>query len=158
MTDPGYPCNEVFVRAVGAVPTPLIVTAAQRFQPTAAQLRRAWGPATRGVLLAAPANPTGTMLARQELAASCEVARERDGFLILDEIYQGLVPAPAYASGLAVDQDLIVLNSFSKFFGMTGWRLGWIVLPDALCDAATSWPRICSSVPVRSPVCGAGRL
>ncbi len=152
VTDPGYPCNEVFVRVVGGVPVPLIVRAADRYQPTAASVAAAWGPTTRGVLLASPANPTGTMLAREGLAEVAETVRARDGVVILDEIYQGLVPQPPYATGLAVADDLIVLNSFSKFFGMTGWRLGWIVLPETLTDGAERLAQnlfICPSAPAQ---------
>lgn len=152
ITDPGYPCNEVFVHQVGAVPQTLPVQAVSGFQPTVEELEQYWQSSTRGALLASPANPTGTMLSRARLLALSEAVRNRDGFLILDEIYQGLVTAAEYPSGLAVDDDICVLNSFSKFFGMTGWRLGWIVVPPSHVDAATRLAQnlfICPSAPAQ---------
>jgi aspartate/methionine/tyrosine aminotransferase len=136
LTDPGYPCNEVFVRLVNAVPVTLPVRPADGFQITAAQVAAAWTAATRGLLVASPANPTGAMLPAAVLTALAALVRSRDGVLILDEIYQGLTfpgndPAETgYPTGLAVVDDPFVLNSFSKYFGMTGWRLGWMVLPE----------------------------
>ncbi len=129
ITDPGYPCNEVFARLAGGIPVTIPVNANQNFQPTAADVDAAWGECTKGVLLASPANPTGTMLPAQTLQAIAELVRQRDGFFILDEIYQGLTIAASYRTGLQLTPDLYVLNSFSKFFGMTGWRLGWLVVP-----------------------------
>lgn len=152
IADPGYPCNEVFVRAVGAQPRPLSVTAAERFQPTAEQVRAAWTEATRGVLFASPANPTGTMLAARRLQAIADAVAEHDGFFILDEIYQGLVQQAEYNTGLSIRDELFVLNSFSKYFGMTGWRLGWIVLPEEAVQPATSLAQnlfICPSAPAQ---------
>ena len=129
-TDPGYPCNRVFVEAAGGTLRALNVDASTRFQPTAAMIAEAWRPNTAGVLLGSPSNPSGSILAPEELAAICDVVRGR-GFVIVDEIYQGLVyddDAPR-ESALAVDDGLFVVNSFSKYFGMTGWRLGWLVAP-----------------------------
>lgn len=130
ITDPGYPCNDVFARLVGARPRAIKVHAQNRFQPTLDDFVAAWTEHTRAALLASPGNPTGTMLAAGDLANMTAHATERQGFVILDEIYQGLnhgsVP---YQTGLAVSDDLYILNSFSKFFGMTGWRLGWVVVP-----------------------------
>jgi len=137
ITDPGYPCNEVFTRLVGAIPRPLPVFAEQRFQPSPADVRRAWNGSTKGALLASPANPTGTMLPRQWLHDIAAFTRQREGFLILDEIYQGLTTHADYQSGLQVDDGIYVLNSFSKFFGMTGWRLGWLVVPEIAIEATT---------------------
>jgi len=139
ITDPGYPCNEVFARLVGAVPKALPVEAVDQFQPTPEQVAQAWGAQTRGMLLASPANPTGTMLDAGHLQAITDLAQARDGFVILDEIYQGIVDASAakYVSGLEICDSLYVLNSFSKYFGMTGWRLGWIVVPSAAIEAVT---------------------
>jgi aspartate/methionine/tyrosine aminotransferase len=110
-------------------------TAADRFQLNAAQVEAHWGPRTRGVLLASPSNPTGTSLHPQALASIHEVVRRRGGVLLLDEIYLGLSHDDTYgASGLALGEDVISINSFSKYFNMTGWRLGWLVVPDALVD------------------------
>jgi len=110
-------------------------TAADRFQLSAAQVQAHWGPRTRGVLLASPSNPTGTSLHPQELARIHEVVRQRGGVLLLDEIYLGLSHDDTYGvSGLSLGEDVISINSFSKYFNMTGWRLGWLVVPDALVD------------------------
>jgi aspartate/methionine/tyrosine aminotransferase len=136
LTDPGYPCNEVFVRLVNGVPVPLPVGPEHGFQISLEQVEAAWGPGTRGLLVASPANPTGALLPASLLAALAECLRARHGWLILDEIYQGLTFHAAtdrelgYRSGLAIVDDQFVLNSFSKYFGMTGWRLGWLVVPE----------------------------
>ena len=138
ITDPGYPCNDVFARLVGAFPKPLNVYARNRFQPTVADFVDAWGSQTRAALLASPGNPTGTMLDQADLAAMNTHAKASNGALILDEIYQGLHHHPvAYSTGLAVAEGLYILNSFSKYFGMTGWRLGWVVAPDEAVDPLT---------------------
>lgn len=136
LTDPGYPCNEVFAWLVNGAPVRIPLEAASGFALDLAAVRAHWTIRTRGVLIASPANPTGAMLDRRTLEALAAIARVRDGFVILDEIYQGLVfdGRAEYSSGLAVADDLYVLNSFSKYFGMTGWRLGWMVVPDAALD------------------------
>ncbi len=137
ITDPGYPCNEVFTRLAGGVPVTMAVNANQKFQPTAAGVEMHWQQRTKGVLLASPANPTGTMLAADTLEEIARSVRQRGGFFILDEIYQGLTIEAPYQTGLQISQDLYVLNSFSKFFGMTGWRLGWLVVPQPAIEAIT---------------------
>lgn len=144
MPDPGYPCNEVFVGLVNAIPARIDVDAATHFQITPAALTAAWGEKSRGLLLGSPANPTGALASRERLAALIEIVRQREGHFLLDEIYQGLIyshgtsaEAPEYRTGLSVSQDIFVLNSFSKYFGMTGWRLGWMVVPDQYVDGVT---------------------
>ncbi|MCR9261938.1 MAG: aminotransferase class I/II-fold pyridoxal phosphate-dependent enzyme [Pseudomonadaceae bacterium] len=137
ITDPGYPCNEVFAQLAGAVPKAIAVEAEKLFQPTLEAVESHWSAATRGVLFASPANPTGTMLPAQTLQQIAAFVAAENGFFILDEIYQGLTPEAAYRSGLALADDLFVLNSFSKFFGMTGWRLGWLVVPEAAVEGVT---------------------
>ena len=137
MPDPSYPCNRHFVTAAGAQAVLLPTTAAARFQLDAAQVAAHWRPATRGVLLASPSNPTGTSIAATEMAAIARTVRERGGVSIVDEIYLGLSYDSAYGhSALALPEglgaQLISINSFSKYFGMTGWRLGWMVLPPEL--------------------------
>ena len=137
MPDPSYPCNRHFVTAAGAQAVLLPTTAAARFQLDAAQVAAHWGPTTRGVLLASPSNPTGTSIAATEMAAIARTVRERGGVSIVDEIYLGLSYDSAYGhSALAMPDglgaQLISINSFSKYFGMTGWRLGWMVLPPEL--------------------------
>ena len=139
LTDPGYPCNEVFVGLVNAEPVRIPVSPNQGFQLTAEDLRAHWGPATRGLLLASPANPTGAVMAREPLGELIAVARDKGGFVIIDEIYQGLVydDAVSYRTALEIDPEVFVLNSFSKYFGMTGWRLGWMVVPESALDAVS---------------------
>ncbi len=138
MPDPTYPCNKNFVAAAGGVPRLLPTTAATRFQPTAAQIDAAWGPATRGMLLASPSNPTGTSIAPDELARIAAVVRKRGGFLLVDEIYLELGFDPVYGrTALALDDTIISINSFSKYFQMTGWRLGWMVVPEDLVEPLT---------------------
>ena len=133
MPDPSYPCNRHFVAAVGATPRLLPASAAARFQLDAASVAAHWTPATRGVLLASPSNPTGTSIARQEMAAIVQAVRARGGITIVDEIYLGLSYDEAFGhSALEHGDDVISINSFSKYFSMTGWRLGWLVLPAEL--------------------------
>ncbi len=133
MPDPSYPCNRHFVSSADGVPRLVATNAAQRYQLTSAQVATHWGPQTRGVLLASPSNPTGTSIAPQELAAIHHAVRERGGFTVVDEIYLGLSYDAAFGrSALALGEDIISINSFSKYFNMTGWRLGWMVLPEAM--------------------------
>lgn len=136
MPDPSYPCNRQFVSAAEGTPVLLPTSAAQRFQLSADQVREAWGPHTRGVLLASPSNPTGTSLHPDELRRILALVRERGGIALLDEIYLGLSHDAAFGqSALAFDDQVVSINSFSKYFNMTGWRLGWLVLPEALMPA-----------------------
>ena len=142
MTDPSYPCNRHFVAAADGVPVTIPVGPGSRFQMTEAALISHWGPRVRGTLLASPANPTGTSIPFEELARIVAAARERHGFAIVDEIYldlyYGLDGTPGSDAGsrartaVELGEDVIVTNSFSKYFNMTGWRLGWMVLPPAL--------------------------
>ena len=135
MPDPSYPCNRHFVAATGATARLVPTTPASRFQLDAAHVRAHWTPHTRGVLLATPSNPTGTSIAPDELARIVDVVREKGGIAIVDEIYQGLSYDPAFERcALALGDDIVSVNSFSKYFSMTGWRLGWLVLPEALVE------------------------
>ena len=135
MPDPTYPCNKNFVAAAGGTARLLPTSAASRFQPTAQQIDAAWGPDTRGVLLASPSNPTGTSIAPDELARIAAVVRKRGGFLMIDEIYLELGFDSAYGrTALALGDSVISINSFSKYFQMTGWRLGWVVVPEELIE------------------------
>lgn len=129
--DPGYPGYRHFVRAFEGRARPLRVNAAAGFQPTLDMVREAWGVRTKGLLLGSPANPTGTLIDPTELARIAAFVAERAGVLIVDEIYQGLVYDAAPVSAVALPGNVIVVNSFSKYFCMTGWRLGWVVLPEA---------------------------
>ncbi|GAB2725190.1 pyridoxal phosphate-dependent aminotransferase [Melaminivora jejuensis] len=133
MPDPSYPCNRHFVSAAEGRAVLIPTTAKERFQLSAAKVEAAWGPKTRGVLLASPSNPTGTSIAPDELRSIHEVVRARGGITLIDEIYLGLSYDEAFGqSALAIGDDIISINSFSKYFNMTGWRLGWMVVPDAM--------------------------
>lgn len=130
MADPSYPCNRNFVRLFGGVPSMIPVDEKQLYQPLDSDVRVRWGPRTRGVLIATPSNPTGSVIPEKELRAIIESVRSRGGFVIIDEIYQGLAYDDAVnPSALALAEDVFVVNSFSKYFNMTGWRLGWVVAP-----------------------------
>jgi aspartate/methionine/tyrosine aminotransferase len=137
MPDPCYPCNRQFVQAADGRAVLIPCGPEQRFQLSAEQVQTAWRAATRGVLLASPSNPTGTSIAREELERIARLVRERGGVTLVDEIYLGLSYEENYghsALGLpdGLGEDVISINSFSKYFNMTGWRLGWLVLPPAL--------------------------
>ena len=131
MTDPGYPCNRNFVRVMGAVPVEIAVGPASAYQLLPEMVDRHWTPRTRAVMVASPSNPTGTLMPEASLRAIAAIARERGGALIVDEIYHGLVYEAAYTTALQHSDDVFVINSFSKYFNMTGWRLGWMVVPEA---------------------------
>ncbi len=133
MPDPSYPCNRHFVSAAEGRAVLVPTTAAQRFQLSAEDVRTHWTPHTKGVLLASPSNPTGTSIHPDELHAIHHEVKQRGGMTLIDEIYLGLsYDAQFGQTALAIDEDIISINSFSKYFNMTGWRLGWLVVPDAL--------------------------
>jgi aspartate/methionine/tyrosine aminotransferase len=127
--DPGYPGYRHFVRAFEGRARALPVSARESFQPTAAMVRQAWGPRTKGLILGSPSNPTGTIIDPAELRAIATFIAERGGVLIVDEIYQGLSYGIEPTTAFGLPGDVVVVNSFSKYFCMTGWRLGWVVLP-----------------------------
>ncbi len=129
LPDPCYPCTRHIARVFEAKPVTLPVDHTSAYQPTAAQVRSAWRAETRGLLLASPSNPAGTTIADSELTALVDVVRSLGGFTLVDEIYQGLTYGPAPRTALHHGEDVLAINSFSKFFGMTGWRLGWLVVP-----------------------------
>ena len=129
--DPGYPGYRHFVRAFEGVARALAVSPRSAFQPTLELVRAAWGPRTKGLVLGSPSNPTGTLIERAELERVARFVAERGGVLIADEIYQGLVYGQPPASALGLPGEVVLVNSFSKYFCMTGWRLGWVVLPEA---------------------------
>lgn len=132
MPDPCYPCNRHFVAAFEGRAKLIVSGPAERFQLSDALVHEHWGPATRGVLLASPSNPTGTSIRPDELDRILATVRKHHGFAIVDEIYQGLSYEGRPFSALSLGEDVIVINSFSKYFNMTGWRLGWLVVPQAL--------------------------
>jgi aspartate/methionine/tyrosine aminotransferase len=156
IADPAYPCNRQIVESFGARVTLVPTTAEGRYQLTASSVRSSWTERTRGVMAATPSNPTGTSVPTGELAAICEAARERDAWRLVDEIYldlgdhdeQGRPPR----SALSFDPGAVVINSFSKYFGMTGWRLGWCVVPEPLVPALERLAQnyfLCASAPAQ---------
>jgi aspartate/methionine/tyrosine aminotransferase len=128
--DPGYPGYRHMVRAFEGVARPLKVVVSTGFQPTLEMVRAAWGRRTRGLLLGSPSNPTGTVISKTELRKIAEFVAARGGVLVVDEIYQGLVYGEEPATALGLPGEVAIVNSFSKYFCMTGWRLGWVVLPE----------------------------
>lgn len=134
MPDPSYPANSNFILAAGGH-TRLITTAAKnRFQPSPEDIEAHWDANTAGVLIASPSNPTGTSIAPIALKKIIDNVRRRGGFTIVDEIYLGLSHDKKPQSALAMDDDVIIVNSFSKYFHMTGWRLGWLIVPPHMVD------------------------
>ena len=135
LADPGYPCNRHFVRLVEGEAVGIPVGPETGYQLTAELVKRHWDARTVAVLLASPANPTGTVVPPAELAAIVAAVEARGGRLIMDEIYHGLVYGAPLQTALACSDRVFVVNSFSKYYGMTGWRLGWLVTPDDCVSA-----------------------
>ncbi|MDN8645832.1 pyridoxal phosphate-dependent aminotransferase [Stenotrophomonas indicatrix] len=131
LADPGYPCNRHFLRLVEGGAQLVPVGPETAYQLTPSLVQQHWNADSVGALVASPANPTGTVLSADELAALSASLHARGGHLVVDEIYHGLTYGLDAASVLQVDDSAFVLNSFSKYFGMTGWRLGWLVAPPA---------------------------
>ncbi len=130
LADPGYPANRHFVRVMEGVPRAVPVDATSGYQLAPQHLERHWGPRSVAALVASPSNPTGTLISTERMSAMAAFAGERGGTLIVDEIYHGLVYEGEYTTALAHSDDVFVINSFSKYFQMTGWRLGWLVAPE----------------------------
>ena len=130
LTDPSYPCNRHFVRVMEGVPRTLPVGPDDAYQFTAAMIDRAWGRSTKGVLVASPSNPTGTSLHEGELKRIVDCVAAHGGVLISDETYAGLNYGRPPETALAHSDDAFVVSSFSKYWNMTGWRLGWLVAPE----------------------------
>lgn len=130
LTDPSYPCNRHFVRVMEGVPKTIAAGPDEHYQFTAVQIDRAWGVKTKGVLVASPSNPTGTSLLRGELKRIVDCVAAHGGVLISDETYSGLNYGQAPETVLTHTADAFSVNSFSKYFNMTGWRLGWLVAPE----------------------------
>ncbi|WP_405649236.1 pyridoxal phosphate-dependent aminotransferase [Streptomyces sp. NBC_00019] len=154
--DPSYPCNRQIMESFGARVTLVPTSAASRFQLDADSVRSHWTDSTRGIMVATPSNPTGTSVPEGELAALCDLARERDAWRIVDEIYLDLGDHDDQdrppRSALSFDPDAVVINSFSKYFGMTGWRLGWCVVPEILVPALERLAQnyfLCASTPAQ---------
>jgi aspartate/methionine/tyrosine aminotransferase len=133
LPSPGYPCYRHILTALGQVPVPIVTDAAGRWMPTASQIEEAYRlHKVAGLVVASPANPTGTMLEPQRLAEIAEACRRSGMWFVSDEIYHSLTYGMAEETALAHTSDAIVVNSFSKYFSMTGWRVGWLVVPPAL--------------------------
>lgn len=150
--DPGYPCNRHFVSFVDAEPVLVPTDAATDYQVTADLLAAAWTPRTRAVIAASPSNPTGTLIEPDEWVRIAALCRERGAMLVADEIYQGLVYGRRPTTVLSLTDDVIVVNSFSKYFQMTGWRLGWLVVPDGAAREIEKLAQnlfICPSTPAQ---------
>lgn len=135
MADPGYPCNRHFVRLLEGHSQAVPVSGESAYQLTAELIDRYWDDRTIAALLASPSNPTGTLVDQAAMQAMIKRVAARQGVMIVDEIYQGLVYDTEEYTALALTDQAFVINSFSKFFGMTGWRLGWMVVPEAYVDA-----------------------
>ena len=148
MPDPSYPANSNFVLAAGGRPRLIPSSADKRFQLSAQDVAHHWTDATQGVLVASPSNPTGTSIDHGELARLLGEVRARHGFAIVDEIYLGLSYEGQPRSALTLDDDIIVINSFSKYFHMTGWRLGWMIVPE---DMVAPVEKIAGSLAICAP-------
>ena len=135
LADPGYPCNRSFARFVEANVKSIAVTAETQYQLTASHIEQHWDDNSALALVASPSNPTGTVISAQQLVELSAAVKAKQGLLVVDEIYHGLTydgfEAP---TALAIDDQAFVINSFSKYFGMTGWRLGWLVVPDGYTE------------------------
>jgi aspartate/methionine/tyrosine aminotransferase len=137
LSDPGYPCYPNYVELLGSKYRFIELAEESGFVLKPEQLDKSWGEQTRALLVASPANPTGARMGLEALSLVAENVRQKGGALLVDEIYQGLNygSETKVESVLQVADDAIVTNSFSKFFGMTGWRIGWSVLPESLMPA-----------------------
>lgn len=132
LADPGYPCNRNFALFLEAKAKSIAVTAKNNYQLTSSDIDDYWDEQTALALLASPSNPTGSVLSRANLSALAAAVKAKNGLLAVDEIYHGLIYDEVdTTTALAIDDDAFVINSFSKHFGMTGWRLGWLVAPKA---------------------------
>ena len=135
MSDPCYPCNSNFIKLFDGKATALPVDAATDYQLTSNMIRRHWSPSTKGVLIASPSNPTGTLIAPEVFEPCIRVTNQNGGCFYSDEIYHGLIYGKSAHTALEYGDNVFVINSFSKYFGMTGWRIGWLIVPDAFVDS-----------------------
>jgi len=136
MADPCYPCNDNFVRLLGGIPRHIPVDAGSGYHLYEAAIREHWRPQTLGVLVASPSNPTGTVISGQALRCVLDTTLALGGAFYSDEIYHGLVYGENAVTALQFSDEVFVVNSFSKYFGMTGWRVGWLVVPERFIQAA----------------------
>ncbi len=150
MADPCYPCNNNFVRLFEGKTKFINVNADTRYQLNAELIRDNWDKNSKGVLIASPSNPTGTVINNEVLKAAINETLAQQGCFYSDEIYHGLVYDKTAASALQYSDDVFVINSFSKFFGMTGWRIGWLVVPDEFIDPVE---RLTQNIFISTPTC-----
>ena len=134
LADPGYPCNRNIAQVLAVDPTSIPVGAESNYQLNADLVETHWNENTRAAMVASPANPTGTLLPAKTLSELCQLIAQKKGRLIVDEIYQGLVYDERDYTALEVSDECFIINSFSKYFGMTGWRIGWMVVPECYVD------------------------
>jgi aspartate/methionine/tyrosine aminotransferase len=139
LADPGYPCNSNFVRLYGGRPRLIPTDASTNYQLTADLIRRSWRKRTRAVLIASPSNPTGTVVPAAEMTRIVRTVKALGGVCVVDEIYHGLTYGTRVRSALHDSADVFVVNSFSKYYGMTGWRIGWLVCPEYYVDDVTKF-------------------
>ncbi len=135
LADPGYPCNRNIAQVLAVETIAVPVSAKNAYQLDVAGIAKYWNDKTRVAMVATPSNPTGTLLPEKQLQEICHIIKQKKGCLIVDEIYQGLVYDVDDTTALTISNDCFVINSFSKYFGMTGWRLGWMVVPEFYVDA-----------------------
>ena len=135
LADPCYPCNKNFIKLFDAKTRLIPVNALTDYQLNAKLIEQSWGNKTKAALITSPSNPTGTVIKANDLRQSIEVVKRLGGSLFSDEIYHGLTYERQASSALEFSDQVFVINSFSKFFGMTGWRIGWMIVPDAFCHA-----------------------
>ena len=148
LADPGYPCYANFVRLLGGTPTAVPVQADSNFHLAVSSIDTHWRAATRGTILASPANPTGMLIDGTAMAELIAATEARGGFVVSDEIYHGLEYGPRAHSALEYSQQVFVVNSFSKYYGMTGWRLGWTIVPE---DCVETLERIAQNIFISAP-------
>ncbi|MEI6544424.1 MAG: aminotransferase class I/II-fold pyridoxal phosphate-dependent enzyme [Methylococcales bacterium] len=135
ISDPCYPCNNNFAALFGAKCKNIPVNADSRFQLNANLIKSHWNSNTKGALIASPSNPTGTLISAEELEQAIKTVNSLGGCFFSDEIYHGLVYDQTATTALAFSDNVFVINSFSKYFGMTGWRIGWLIVPDEFIEA-----------------------
>jgi aspartate/methionine/tyrosine aminotransferase len=148
LADPGYPCNRHFLRLIEGGAKLVPVGPAERYQLNPALVAQHWNTQSAGALVASPANPTGAVLGLGDLRGLSDAVQSRGGHLVVDEIYHGLTYGMEAPSVLQVNDDAFVLNSFSKYFGMTGWRLGWLVAP---ADAIPELEKLAQNLYISAP-------
>jgi aspartate/methionine/tyrosine aminotransferase len=150
LTDPGYPCYANLIHFLSGIPVPVPVAGTTNFQLSVDQVSRAWSSQTAGVVLASPSNPTGTVIDASELNCIIRFLEKTSGFLLADEIYQGLEYGKRAISALALSDEVFVVNSFSKYFGMTGWRIGWLIVPERFAKRVES---LAQNIFISAPAC-----